>query len=266
MSRQQADLREQLAHARLGAWPRRRRCRCTCSGSAMISPTVMRGLSERVGVLEDHLHAPAHLAHASAATGRVMSSPSNTMLPAVGCSSCSTQRPVVVLPQPDSPTRPERLAAADGEIDAVDRAHRRCAARPAARRRPSKCLTSPATSSSVVADGRSASDCGSCRATLATSVAPTPSRQATWPPGPAASSAGASALAARDATAAARREGAARRQPRQVGRQAVDRVEARAARLVQARHRAQQAERVGMARVGEQLARRRAARRCAPRT
>ena len=61
--------------------------------------------------------------------------------------------------------------------------------------------------------------------------------------------------AALDAVGAARREGAARRQPGQIGRLALDRVEARAPRLVEAGHRAQQAERVGMARVGVDLAR-----------
>ena len=33
-------------------------------------------------------------------------------------------RPVVDLPQPDSPTRPSVSAARDREVDAVDRAHR----------------------------------------------------------------------------------------------------------------------------------------------
>ncbi len=34
----------------------------TASGSASICPTVMRGLSELYGILEDDLDAPAHLA------------------------------------------------------------------------------------------------------------------------------------------------------------------------------------------------------------
>ena len=38
-------------------------------------------------------------------------------------SRCRMQRAVVVLPQPLSPTRPERLALVDVEADAVDRAH-----------------------------------------------------------------------------------------------------------------------------------------------
>ena len=52
-----------------------------------------------------------------------------------------------------------------------------------------------------------------------------------------------------DGEAAARPEGAAAVEPRQVGRLAVDRIEPRAARLVEPRHRAQQRHRVGMARV-----------------
>ena len=42
-----------------------------------------------------------------------MSRPSNQIWPAVGSMSRSSSRPTVVLPQPDSPTRPERLAAPD---------------------------------------------------------------------------------------------------------------------------------------------------------
>ena len=60
-------------------------------------------------------------------------------------------------------------------------------------------------------------------------------------------------LAARNAKAAARREGAARRQAREVRRLALDRVEAFAARFVQARHRAQQAEGIRVARIGVEL-------------
>ena len=33
-----------------------------------------------------------------------------------------TESEVTLLPQPDSPTRPDGAAAADGEVDAVDRA------------------------------------------------------------------------------------------------------------------------------------------------
>ncbi len=37
--------------------------------------------------------------------------------------SFSTERAVTVLPQPDSPTTPHRLAALDAQVDAVDGAH-----------------------------------------------------------------------------------------------------------------------------------------------
>ena len=53
-----------------------------------------------------------------------MSRPSNSIVPPVGSSSRVISRPVVVLPQPDSPTSAERLARAHVEVDAVDRLDR----------------------------------------------------------------------------------------------------------------------------------------------
>ena len=50
----------------------------------------------------------------------VMSAPSKRIVPLVGSMSRRISRPTVVLPQPDSPTRPERLALADLERDMVD--------------------------------------------------------------------------------------------------------------------------------------------------
>ena len=51
--------------------------------------------------------------------------PANVISPAVGCSSRRINRPTVVLPQPDSPTRPERLARIDCKTHVLDRAHDR---------------------------------------------------------------------------------------------------------------------------------------------
>ena len=52
-----------------------------------------------------------------------MSRPSKTILPAVGSTRRTTARPVVVLPQPDSPTRPTVSPRSHGQVDAVDRTH-----------------------------------------------------------------------------------------------------------------------------------------------
>ena len=70
------------------------------------SPTVMRGLSERVRVLEDDLHVAAQPSQLARREPRVRSPPSKRISPAVGSSSRSSVRPSVDLPQPDSPTRP----------------------------------------------------------------------------------------------------------------------------------------------------------------
>jgi hypothetical protein len=53
-----------------------------------------------------------------------MSCPSKTTRPEVGVSSRVAQRASVDLPQPVSPTRAERLPAADLEADPVDRVDR----------------------------------------------------------------------------------------------------------------------------------------------
>ena len=51
-----------------------------------------------------------------------MSFPSNSIRPDVGLYSRRIARPTVDFPHPDSPDQPERLAAADVDRDAVDRA------------------------------------------------------------------------------------------------------------------------------------------------
>jgi hypothetical protein len=42
------------------------------------------------------------------------------MLPPVGSINLKSERPTVVLPQPDSPTKPERLAFFDNEVDIIN--------------------------------------------------------------------------------------------------------------------------------------------------
>ncbi len=79
---------------------------CTRMGSPRMSPTFMRGLSELYGSWKMTctfcLKGESFL---ESSFSRL--TPSNTISPEVGRSSCRMQRPVVVLPQPDSPTSPK---------------------------------------------------------------------------------------------------------------------------------------------------------------
>ena len=102
--------------------------RCTTIGSAMMSPTVIRGLSEPYGSWK--------MICISRRSARSRSGPARQAL-AVEADACrrsarsgDSMRPVVDLPQPDSPTSPSVSPRRDREVDAVDRAHR---ARPRAR-------------------------------------------------------------------------------------------------------------------------------------
>jgi hypothetical protein len=62
-------------------------------------------VQRRVGILEDVLHVPAHAAHVAARqVGDVLAGEGDA--PAGDGIRPITARPVVVLPQPDSPTRP----------------------------------------------------------------------------------------------------------------------------------------------------------------
>ena len=88
--------------ARRSSAPRRGRARR--SGSARMSPTRHARVERRVGVLEDDLHVAGAARAALAAAQRVTSLPSKRIVPAVGSIRRSTRRPVVDLPQPDSPT------------------------------------------------------------------------------------------------------------------------------------------------------------------
>ena len=63
-------------------------------------------VQRRDRVLEDDLQAGADLAERSGSSTAARSTPSNSTRPLVGRGSCMIARPVVDLPQPDSPTRP----------------------------------------------------------------------------------------------------------------------------------------------------------------
>ena len=76
------------------------------SGSPMMDATVIRGFRRGVRVLEDDLHPAAHARSSSRDRASSRSRPSNTTSPPVGLRSRITARPVVLLPHPDSPTRP----------------------------------------------------------------------------------------------------------------------------------------------------------------
>ena len=75
------------------------------SGSATMSRTVIRGLSEAYGSWKT-IWMSRRTARICFRLKPVMSSPSKTIVPDVGSSSFMIVRPSVVLPQPDSPTTP----------------------------------------------------------------------------------------------------------------------------------------------------------------
>ena len=106
------------------------------SGSAMASERGEARVEAVAGILEHHLDARAgwRCRRRRCAGIAPMSAPSSRMLPAVGSSSRAIRRTRVDLPQPDSPTRPTRLAAADREAHLVDGVQQ-CACR-----RPSEAL------------------------------------------------------------------------------------------------------------------------------
>ena len=173
-----------------------------------------------------------------------MSTPSYRISPAVGRSSRRMQRPVVVLPQPLSPTSPS------------------VSPRRTVKSMPSTAFTSPTSAArdDALGDrevhaqplhleqrrGRSRS----CRRSgLAARPRGCGSRR---PDGRRRLPAPAAAAPAAHASTAKRQRGRnaqPRVEPRQIGRLAFDRIEPLLARPVQPRHRAQQRHRVGMARV-----------------
>ena len=102
---QEPDLPEQLLHAGVAAPP--------APGEPVDGERLADDLAHgharvqrAVGVLEDHLDPAAHRAERRRRERASASCPSKRTDPLVGRSSWRMQRPVVVLPQPDSPTRP----------------------------------------------------------------------------------------------------------------------------------------------------------------
>ena len=75
------------------------------------------------GILEDHLHVPAHGAHDASACSWSMLRPSMMMSPDVGSTSRRMVRPVVDLPQPNSPTSASVSPLRELEGDILDRMH-----------------------------------------------------------------------------------------------------------------------------------------------
>ena len=152
----EADRLEQLDDARLVLGARSWRACGSISASPTIAPTVMRGLSDAYGSWKMICMSRAS-ARSSSLPARVTSLPSNQTSPEVGSIRRRMQRPVVLLPQPDSPTRPSVSPAVEVEAHAVDRVH---AGRPRGRASPpviGKCLTRSLTcSSGAVATSRRA--------------------------------------------------------------------------------------------------------------
>src|SRR5688572_23729529 len=170
-----------------------------------------------------------------------MSSPSNFTSPEVMSIIFRMAKPVVLLPQPDSPTRPKvspRRTSNDTPSTAFTL--------PTWRRMTAPAITGKWTLRSLTSRTVSGADIGAelgMKMTGREMIGSASDQHR--------------ALAADVGSApAARREGAARRQVGEVGWRALDRHEPRARFLVEARHRGHQADRVGMARPGVDLARR----------
>ena len=178
--------------------------------------------------------------------------PSKRNSPLVLSSSRRISRPTVVLPQPDSPTRP---SVSPGKMSNETS----CTARtvPLAPRRP------PRTSKFLV---RLRTVSSGSPVLASVTVEPAPAARpdelavrdlgnavtARQPAGVGADQFGLG-LADRDSVRAARRKAAAGRRRRGIGRQAFDGLELVAARPVEPRNRAQQAHRIGMARTVEHV-------------
>ena len=78
----------------------------------------MRGLSDAYGILKDDLHVPPRR-RAGPCENDSTSSPLNHTSPDVGSISRRMQRPVVVLPLPDSPTSPKVSPSSIAKTDVV---------------------------------------------------------------------------------------------------------------------------------------------------
>ncbi len=121
---------------------------CSRSGAPTIEPTVCRGLSDEYGSWK--------IIPMSRRSGRIwpadrwlMSRPSNRICPPVGSSSRVSSRPVVVLPQPDSPTTPSVCPAATEKLTSSTACTAPIFCRMMTPLVTGKCLVSPVTSSSA---------------------------------------------------------------------------------------------------------------------
>ena len=221
---------------------------CSASGSPRICADRHARIERGVGVLEDDLRLRGGTRAARLSSSASRSRPSKRTLPASGSIRRSTSRPTVDLPQPDSPTSASVSPASSMKVDAIDRAHDGRSAGRTQSRAAGKCLTRPC-------DFEQRASCHQ--------------------PSPAARGGSASAVAGRRArrsgggavgagVASTNGQRAAKRQPAggcaMFGHHALDRGEALRA-AVEPRDRAEQADRVGMLRRGEQLVDRRRARR-----
>ena len=117
---------------------------CTRSGSAMIALTVMRGLSDAYGSWKT-ICTERRMLRISPPSRPTMSVPRKGTEPEVASMSRRIRRPVVDLPQPDSPTRPRVSPRRTSKV----RPHTACTSSTTRRNRPArtgKCLTRSRTS------------------------------------------------------------------------------------------------------------------------
>src|SRR2546428_5177068 len=122
------------------------------SGSATMAPTRMRGSSDAYGSWKT-AWTERRYARSPSRPSADTSRPSNRMLPAVGFSRPRMSLDVVVLPQPDSPTRP-RVAPAGMSNETQSTARTRPVDQPRPRR-TAKCFVRLVTSSSGAPDASS---------------------------------------------------------------------------------------------------------------
>src|SRR5712691_11288274 len=203
------------------------------SGSAMMSCTRMRGLSELNGSWNTTCTARRY-AMSSLPSRPAMSRPSKAIAPAVGVSCRRINLEVVVFPHPDSPMRPS-VSPGWMAKSTPSTAFTHVPPRPSSPCRKGKCFFSPRTSrmGDDIVQEPAPGDASGAEVDVA------------WLLG----------LAARHGFGTARMEGTSRRQVRQIRRLARDRIE----RLLAAElgHRAEQGPRVRMPGLVEQLPHRR---------
>ena len=85
------------------------------SGSATMSPTLRRGFSDEIGSWK-MIWICGRRTRSRSPSARSGRGPSKRTGPPVGAGSCMTARPVVDLPQPDSPTRPSVSPSATSKL------------------------------------------------------------------------------------------------------------------------------------------------------